>query len=326
MAIVELGWKLPTWVSDGSSGSELIRQADEHLRRLQGTFQSVWLADHFLPSASWQTPAAPTIEALSATAYFAARHPSYRFGNMVLATSYRNPALVAKSIATLQLLTGGRMILGIGAGWMESEYRAYGYEFPSASTRIQQLEEAVRIVRLMWSQAPATFHGRHFHIDDAYCEPRPDPVPPIMIGGTGEQLTMRVVARYADWWNMPGSQPIETFRHKLDVLRRHCDQIGRDPASLTISWECICLAVAPTHQEATRIAEASRFFPRATPEAAIVGTPAEIVEQFHRYADAGMNVPMIRFADYPRLDCAELFVEQVAPHLGLREKGSVTSG
>ena len=152
-------------------------------------------------------PEPDTLECWTATAAFATAYPQYDFGQIVLGNSYRHPPLLAKMASTLQALTGGRLILGIGAGWMESEYRAYGYPFPSAAVRLQQLGEAVQILRRMWTALPASFSGRHYQIEQAFNQPLPEPPPPIMIGAAGEQLALRLVARHADWWNLSGISP-----------------------------------------------------------------------------------------------------------------------
>jgi alkanesulfonate monooxygenase SsuD/methylene tetrahydromethanopterin reductase-like flavin-dependent oxidoreductase (luciferase family) len=144
---------------------------------------------------------------------------------------YRNPALLAKMGATLQALSDGRLILGIGAGWRGEEYAAYGYPFPKASVRIQQLEEAVQIIRLMWSETSPSFKGEYFEIAEAYCPPQPNPPPPIMIGGSGEQLMLPLIARRADWWNI-GFVDVDTYRRKRDLLHRHAEAAGRDPGDI----------------------------------------------------------------------------------------------
>src|SRR5690606_19623603 len=137
-----------------------------------------------------------------------------------------NPALLAKMAASLQVFSGGRFILGIGAGWHQPEYAGYGLDYPSAGTRIDMLEEAVQLIRLLWTKpGPINFDGQYYQLVDAYCEPRPALLPPVMIGGGGEQRTLRVVARHADWWN-DVSRPVEVLRHKLEVLRAYCQEEG----------------------------------------------------------------------------------------------------
>ena len=179
-------------------GDDYLDGYRETLDGLPPDFTTVWIPDHFQFGDSLRP------EAWTVLTYLAALFPRFRFGHLVLGQSFRNPALLAKMAATLQDLTGGRYILGIGAGWHEEEYRAYGYDYPSGGTRVEELAEAIEVIRAMWTESPATFHGKHYRIDGAYCVPRPDPPPPIMVGTNGPKA-LRVTARLADWWNWDGS-------------------------------------------------------------------------------------------------------------------------
>jgi alkanesulfonate monooxygenase SsuD/methylene tetrahydromethanopterin reductase-like flavin-dependent oxidoreductase (luciferase family) len=182
-------------------------------------YRSAWISDHLMKEDH------PTWEAWTALTYFAALSPSYRFGHLVLAQSYRNPALLAKMAATLQAMTGGRAILGIGAGWQADEYLAYGYDYPDGSTRVAQLGEAIDVLRAMWTRSPATYEGTYYRITDAYCEPRPDPTIPILVGGRRPKL-MRVAAEQADYWSWDG--PIERYGPLVEKLRATCVEVGRE--------------------------------------------------------------------------------------------------
>ncbi|MBI2938917.1 MAG: LLM class flavin-dependent oxidoreductase [Chloroflexi bacterium] len=157
-------------------------------------------------------------------------------------------------------------------------------------------------------------HGEAYIIAGAYCEPMPRPTPPILIGGGGEQLTLRIVARYADWWNLPGGS-VETYARKLDILAGYCDAIGRDPATIVKTWETGCVAVADSAEEARRLAEVSPFYHQGGPEASVVGTPAMVAEHLDRYRALGVSHLILRFADFPRLDGVLRFAEEVAPVL-----------
>ena len=132
-------------------------------------------------------------------------------------------------------MSGGRFVLGIGAGWRGEEYRAYGYEFPRPAVRIAQLDEAIQLMRLMWTEEAASFTGKHFQIQHAYCPPRPEPTPPVMIGGSGEQLMLPLVGRQADWWNTSTGRGLDTFQHKRDIVFLHAEQAGRDTGSITLT-------------------------------------------------------------------------------------------
>jgi alkanesulfonate monooxygenase SsuD/methylene tetrahydromethanopterin reductase-like flavin-dependent oxidoreductase (luciferase family) len=172
------------------------------------------------------------------------------------------------------------------------------------------LEEAVQIVRKLWTESPASFEGRYYRIDHAYCELRPDPIPPLLIGGGGEQLTLRVVARYADWWNISGGT-YANYAHKLDVLRQHCAAIGRDYDDIVKTWSAEAVALAETEAEARRIAAASPYS-----ENTIMGTPAQVAEQLQSFVDLGVAYFIVRLLDFPNTQGIELFAREVMPRLG----------
>src|SRR5258708_4959016 len=174
--------------------SELFEYQRGLIDRLAPGFTTIWIEDHL----QWDETGA--LECLTTLSYLAGAFPQYHVGSLVLGQAYRNPALLAKMAANLQLLSRGRFILGLGAGWKEDEYRAYGYPFPNTKTRLEQLEEAAIILKKMWTTRPATFTGKHYQISEAYCEPQPNPAIPLLIGGGGEEKTLGIIARQADWW------------------------------------------------------------------------------------------------------------------------------
>ncbi|QPC84252.1 LLM class flavin-dependent oxidoreductase [Phototrophicus methaneseepsis] len=311
MSKIKFGWRSPAFSFDGTRGTDFLEQITTTMDLVHGSFDSVWVADHFIPWASFAAPDTDTLEAWTTISYLAGAYPNIDFGSIVLSQSYRNPALLAKSAATLQWLTGGRFILGIGAGWKEDEYLAYGYDFPKASVRIKQLSEAVHIIRKMWTESPATFEGDYYQIKDAYCEPMPDPAPPIMIGGGGEQLTLRVVAEQADWWNLSGSA--DFYGHKLDVLRGHCEAVGRDYESIVKTWTSDTILLAPSEAEAQRIAAANPLMDGVSGY-----TPQHLMDQLQSLIDLGVSYFMLRFADFPHTEGIQMFMEEVMPVL--REK------
>jgi alkanesulfonate monooxygenase SsuD/methylene tetrahydromethanopterin reductase-like flavin-dependent oxidoreductase (luciferase family) len=312
MSELKFGWHMHSFPVDGSSGPAFLEQIQQTLDHVHPYFDSVWVDDHLMPWANWQANDTPYLECLTTLTYFAAAYPNLNFGASVLCQSYRNPGLLAKTAATLQLLTRGRLIFGIGAGWMEEEYQAYNYDFPKPSVRIAQLEEAVQVVKKLWTEAPASFEGVYYRLENAYCEPRPNPIPPLLIGGGGEQLTLRVVAKYADWWNCTGGTP-ETYAHKLEVLRRHCAAVGRDYNQIVKTWSAEALAVAETEAEAQRIAAASPY--KNSP---IIGTPSQVVDQLQRFVELGVEHFIVRVIDFPALEGIELFVQEVIPQLTAR--------
>ncbi len=246
---------------------------------------------------------------MTTIASLAATHPDLKFGASVVSQSYRNPALLAKMTANLQWLTGGRFLMGIGAGWMEEEYRMYNFDFPSASARIDQMEEAIQIIKRLWTEAPASFTGTHYRIENAFCAPRPNPLPPIMIGGGGEQKTLRVVARHADWWNYPGGT-VENYAHKLAVLRQHCEAVGRSYDDIIKTWSPEAIALAETETAARQIAEASVF-----KKDVIVGTPTQVAEELRAFVALGVERLIVRLIDFPQTAGIDLFTREVIPLL-----------
>jgi alkanesulfonate monooxygenase SsuD/methylene tetrahydromethanopterin reductase-like flavin-dependent oxidoreductase (luciferase family) len=211
--------------------------------------------------------------------------------------------------ATLQRLSGGRLVLGIGAGWKEDEYRAYGYPYPSAGTRIAQLREAVTIIRALWRDAPVTFRGEHYRVEGAYCEPRPDPAPPILIGGKGERQTLRVVAELADWWNGTFLDP-DAYRAKVAVLHRHCAEVGRDPGDIVLT----VYGHVAVDRDPIRAERVDPIRPEIYRHA---GTPEEVAAELNRFIALGVKHLMLKFADFPRLDGYDLFMDEVVPRLHL---------
>jgi alkanesulfonate monooxygenase SsuD/methylene tetrahydromethanopterin reductase-like flavin-dependent oxidoreductase (luciferase family) len=309
MRELKCGWHMHSFPVDGSSGPAFLDQIHHTLQRIHPSVDSVWVDDHLMPWATWQPKDTPYLECLTTIAYFAAAYPTLPFGASVLCQSYRNPGLLAKMAANLQLLTGGRFIFGIGAGWMESEYRAYNFDFSPPALRLAQLEEAIVLVKRLWTESPASFAGRHYRIDNAYCEPRPNPIPPLLIGGGGEQLTLRLVAKYADWWNIPGGT-VANYARKLEVLRQHCVAVGRDYDTIVKTWSAEAIAVAETEAQARRIAAASPYNSHS-----IIGTPAQVAAQLRPFLDLGVEYLIVRLLDFPATAGIELFLQDVLPRL-----------
>jgi alkanesulfonate monooxygenase SsuD/methylene tetrahydromethanopterin reductase-like flavin-dependent oxidoreductase (luciferase family) len=306
---VAFGWRVPDFPIDGTSYRQFRDQILRNLDVYQESLTSAWIADHFFPWHNAFDQRGATPEGFTHIAYLVGRYPALTFGSIVFSQAYRPPALLAKMGATLQELSGGRFVLGIGAGWKENEYLAYGYDFPPVGVRMDQLEEAVQVIRAMWTQDSPSFHGHYYSIADAYCQPRPDPCPPIMVGGGGKKRTLRITARYADWWNFPGGT-VEHYAELLGVLREHCLAVGRDYNTIAKTWASDCVAVAETHEAAQRLAEASPFH---QPGSSIVGTPDEVAEQIQRFVDLGVEHFMFRFADFPATHGGSLFAREVLP-------------
>lgn len=310
---ITFGWRMPMWDPAGAPLASWLPDVRLHLDALPaGTFQTVWMSDHFVPGTTWAPPQWDTLECMTALIHFATAYPRFRYGQIVLGNSYRPPALLGKMFSTLQALTGVRCILGIGAGWMESEYRMYGYEYPPAKVRIAQLDDAIRVLRALWTESPATVAGEHFHLDAAYAEPRPADLPLVMIGASGEQLALRVVARHADWWNTGAATP-EALTAKRAVLAEHCRKIGRDVDDILVNWQCQCVAIGDSEAEARRLAEGAPLYRHSSES--VVGTPEQVIDRLQGFVDAGVRDFILRFADFPRQDGVLRFAHEIAPRL-----------
>src|SRR5436190_4709562 len=220
------------------------------LDSLPDVFSTVWLSDHL------QVGGEATAEAWTRLTYLAALCPRFRFGHLVLSQSYRNPGLLGAMAATLQNLSGGRFILGLGAGWLEEEYRAYDFDYPRAGVRVAQLGETIQLVKTLWAESPASYQGEWYRIDHAYGL-RPDAPIPVMVGTNGPKA-LRVAAEYADWWTWDGPWEI-SYRKPYEILRQACADVGRPFADITLAAElAISLRDDPSTFEATRSHE---FYP-----------------------------------------------------------------
>lgn len=253
---------------------------DEVVPTLEPVIESLWMTDHF----SWED--APTYEAWTVITYLACRYPQFRVGSIVLGQSYRNPALLAKMASTLQSLSEGRFIMGIGAGWKEDEYLAYNYPFPSPRVRVEQLEDTLEILTRLWQQqGMVSYQGQHYQIVDAYCEPKPHPMIPIIVGGGGYK-TMLLAARFADEWNLPDCN-ITHYAKRLSILKEHCQQINRDPNDISLSWFGR-LSIGDTYEKAL-----ARSDGRWSRDNALVGTFEDVKQQIQAFIDIGVSRFMI---------------------------------
>jgi F420-dependent oxidoreductase-like protein len=189
------------------------------------------LADHFFQMEAVGRAEDPFLEGYTSLGYLAGRTTDIALALLVTGVTYRHPGLLAKTVTTLDVLSGGRSMFGIGAAWYEREHLALGVPYPSVSTRFEMLEETLQICQQMWSDNDGPYDGKHYHLAETLCVPQPIRRPPVLIGGGGEKKTLRLVAQYADVWNSTDSE-IDVLTHKLDVLRRHCDTVGRDVADI----------------------------------------------------------------------------------------------
>jgi len=288
-----LGFQIPNYTFPGVTNDKLF----DHVVMLASTaekagFDSVYVMDHFyqLPNIGPRTE--PMLEAYTVLSGIAARTTKIRIGALVTGVTYRIPALLAKIVTTLDVVSSGRAILGLGAAWNEDEHRGYGYDFPAVGERISRLEEALQICRAMFREEAASFQGRYYRIDGALNFPRPVQPngPPIMVGGGGEQRTLKLVAQYADMCNIFGDPA--TVRHKIDVLERHCETVGRDPGTI-IKTRLGSLLIRKTDVEAERTFEqalkrtgVNEAYARSV---FIVGGPDKVAEQAQDLLDAGLD-------------------------------------
>ena len=246
---------------------------------------------------------------LSTIAGFTSR---IKLGTMVTGIVYRHPSVLAKIGATLDVLSRGRLFMGIGAAWNEEEAAAYGIPFPSTSERFQRLEEAVQIIRKMWTEQPASFAGKFYQVRDAYCNPQPiqKPHPPILIGGSGERKTLRTVAQYGDACNLFGSS--ETVKKKLAVLREHCRDVGRDYNSILKTK--LGTVTIDKDRDAARKRVEERF--KGAPEQrvkefAIYGNPEDVRRQVEAFRDVGIEYLILSFEPQRELESMNLFADEV---------------
>jgi len=290
-------------------------------------FDSIWVYDHFhtVPVPTQE----PTFEAWTLMAALGAVTERVRLGQMCTCNGYRSPSYLAKVAASIDVITNGRVEMGIGGGWYEHEYLAYGYPFPKPSVRLGELDEAVQIMRRMWTEESASFAGDHYTIDGAICQPKPiQSSIPLWIAGGGEQVTLRTAARYADYTNF--GQTLENFRHKSSVLERHCEAIGRDYASITRSANFNVVVAddeASVHRKLDQLRDRLSSIPPVDghrtvtswfggPEAA-VGTPQQLIDLFMGFADAGLEYVIAYLPDAAYdPESLELFAAEVMPAFG----------
>ncbi|WP_020662191.1 LLM class F420-dependent oxidoreductase [Amycolatopsis benzoatilytica] len=292
----------------------------------QGPCESLWVYDHFhtTPVPSGEA----THEAWSLISAFAATTSRVRLGQMCTCIGYRNPAYLAKVAATADLISGGRVEMGIGAGWYEHEWRAYGYGFPRAGERLAMLEEGVQIMRDLWTNGEATFAGEHFQVDGALCRPLPlqEGGIPLWIAGGGEKKTLRTAAKYASYTNFDGSP--DGFARKSQVLEAHCKDVGTDFGRITRSanYNVVIgetekdvqdkLAWIRAHHEPHLPAEKLETTSRQYANGPLVGTPEQIVERLKGMEKLGMTYAITYFVDaaYDR-SSIELYTNKVIPEL-----------
>ncbi len=294
-------WPAPTHTFEET------RQLAEHVEG-KG-WDGLWLADHFMPNAEDTSAAWP--EAWTTLAAIAASVPRLRLGTLVTGNTYRHPAVLAKMAATVDHISGGRLVLGLGSGWQENEHEKYGIEFGTIGERLEKLDEACQIIKGLFSETSTSFSGKYYQITDAPLEPKPVQSPlPLLIGGGGEKVTLRITAQYADEWNVWGN--VAELTHKMKILDGHCADLGRDPADIQRSAVALVFITDDADFAAKMNASTDR-----PPK--IAGTISELQDIMAAYKDAGVNEFI--FPDFTlgpgvtqqKLDTLDQFMEDIAP-------------
>ena len=274
-------------------------------------YYSVLLDDHLMLKEMPILECWTTLSALSSVT------ERIRLGTMVTCNSFRNPALLAKMAATVDNISNGRLELGIGAGVQKNEHNAYGFPFPSSKARIERMNEAVEIIKKMWTEEKASYNGKHYTIKNAVCEPKPvqKPHPPIIIGGGGEKLTLRVTAKHADRYDWGYLPSLELYKRKLKVLEKHCDTVGRSFNEIEKScWPAGQIFIGENRKELEK--RVLQLMPKGViledfMRTSFVGTPEDCIKQIRQYVNLGVTHFMLFFGDLPDLRGLRLFAENV---------------
>lgn len=277
-------------------------------------FDSVWVCDHMY---GVPLPTLPILEGWTLLSAIAAITERVKLGTLVTPPFFRNPAVLAKQIATLDQISNGRVIAGLGAGWFPPEFEETGCDFPNIRERLRALEEMVEILKRMWTEEKATFEGKYFSIHDALCEPKPEKPPEILIGGGGEKVLMGIAAKHADTWNnMAVHQAV--LSTKIEALRRRCEELGRDPDSIEISQQCTVVIAEDEASAKAALEKAKKVYGghmgSAIEKHGIWGTPERVIECIERHRKLGVSLFVIEFFGRDTREPARLFAETVAPN------------
>jgi F420-dependent oxidoreductase-like protein len=275
-------------------------------------YDSVWLDDHLMYGNT------PILECWTTLSALVAITHRIHLGIMVSCNAHRNPALLAKAAATLDVISDGRLEFGIGAGVQEAEHEAYGFGFPLPQVRIAQLAEAIEVIRRLWTYPKTSYQGKYYTLKGAQCEPKPkqNPHPPIIVGGSGEKHTLKVTAKYADRFDWGFLPSIELYRHKLSILKQNCELIDRDFNQIERScWPSGQILIAANQQDLEK--KIAKYKPANTSieefkQYTSMGTTTECIKSFQAYLDLGVTYFMLYFADLPSLDGLRLFKDTYA--------------
>ncbi|HTX79157.1 MAG TPA: LLM class F420-dependent oxidoreductase [Longilinea sp.] len=295
---MKIGLQVPNFTWPGGHAAIAGKLAEIATAADEAGFASLWVMDHFFQiggGRSGSTSLGPAedemLESYSTLSYLAGLTRHVKLGTMVTGVIYRYPGILVKTVTTLDVLSGGRAYLGIGAAWFEREALGLGVPFPTLGERFGRLEETLQIAQQMWSGKREPYHGKYYQLAETLCNPLPlsSPHPPILIGGSGEKKTLRLVAKYADACNLFAGTDVAALRHKLDVLKQHCDQVGRDYASiekttLGTAW------LASGHM-----------------------SPADIIAQCRQMADAGIQHAIFNMPNVQDITPLKIFGKEIIP-------------
>ena len=314
------GWRLELrGIEGGAAQWARLKSVAQTLEKIG--YDSLWLYDHFHTVP--RTEIEPTFECWTTMAALAEATKTIRLGQLVTCALYRNPAYLAKVSACVDVISGGRVDVGLGAGWKQDEFDAYEYPFPRIRERLDRMADTARILKAMWTEQKATVAGKYLSVKNAVNEPKPlqSPHPPLWIGSQGPKVGLRMVAEFAEGWNH--NRGIAVFEEKLGILHQHCRDLGRDPKTMRVSVERTC---AIFNDEAERAAHIKRCWPGVSPEKlkgfldeACTGTPEQIAKELNFYIDRGTELIILWFQDLADVgsgtSMAERFVREVKPLL-----------
>lgn len=319
-AFVPQGWKLDLAGIPAADHWEAMKSVALTIER--SGYEALFVYDHFhtFPAPLQEV----TYEAWTLMAALAAATETVRLGQMCTCNGYRTPSYLAKVAASIDVISGGRVEMAIGAGWYEHEYDGYGYDFPRPAVRIGELDEAVEIMRRLWTEPEVDFDGKHYQLRGAICQPKPlqEPHIPLWVAGGGEQLTLKVAARHAQYTNF--ADDVETFIHKSEILRKHCADVGTDFEAITrtATFEIVCEETEAGVEDklAWIKSHLSQFLPDDKVEGVLIryrpmaGTPEQLAERIRPWAEAGMGYAIVySFEAAHDSSGLERFARQVIP-------------
>jgi F420-dependent oxidoreductase-like protein len=300
---------------DGRDASQIIDSLQNLATKAENSgFDSFWVMDHFHQISGVGNREDSMLEGWTTISVIAGITSKIKLGTLVTGIIYRYPSVLAKMAATLDVLSKGRLFMGIGAAWNQEESFAYGISFPPTKERLLRLEEAIQIIRKMWTEEEpaAIFNGKYYQINNAYCNPKPvqKPSPPIMVGGSGERYTLKIVAKYADACNLFGS--VETIKRKLSVLKEHCKTVGRDYDSILKTKLGFIVIDNDKKMVGKRVQQIAKEMPKERIEDYIIyGTPDDVLKQIELLEDVGIQYLIVDLEPYRELEALEIFGDSI---------------